>query len=175
MYSIKLSMKLFVPSSPLDDKRVLVQVMAWCGINDKLLRKPMLTKMASQSRSVLINQRHIFGQFVLWCTKCVFFNHFTTSWSISVFKFSAQTPLQNASIWHLRFKWNVITHSGLISTPAGTWHNNNVFITSKRRRRRRLDVMKMLSLRHYCVMCPLGRRWNLGHEWVIISHCFTWM
>ena len=40
--------------------------------------------------------------------------------------------------------------------PAGTRHNNNVFITSKRRRRRRFDVMKTLSLRHYCVMCPLG-------------------
>ena len=40
--------------------------------------------------------------------------------------------------------------------PAGTQRNNNVFITSKRRRRRRFDVMKTLSLRHYCVMCPLG-------------------
>ena len=40
--------------------------------------------------------------------------------------------------------------------PAGTQRNKNVFITSKRRRWRRFDVMKMLSLRHYCVMCPLG-------------------
>ena len=39
--------------------------------------------------------------------------------------------------------------------PVGTRHNNNV-ITSKRRHRRRFDVMKTLSLRHYCVMCPLG-------------------
>ena len=41
--------------------------------------------------------------------------------------------------------------------PAGTQRNNNVFITYKRRRRRRFDVMKTLSLRHYCVMCPVGR------------------
>ena len=40
--------------------------------------------------------------------------------------------------------------------PAGTRRNNNAFITSKRRRRRRFDVMKTLSLRYYCVMCPLG-------------------
>ena len=40
--------------------------------------------------------------------------------------------------------------------PAGTRRNNNVFTTSTRRRRRRVDVMKPLSLRHYCVMCPLG-------------------
>ena len=40
-------------------------------------------------------------------------------------------------------------------------HNNNVFMTSKRRRRRRFDVMKTLSLRHYCVMCPLGRNLNI--------------
>ena len=40
--------------------------------------------------------------------------------------------------------------------PAGTRRNNNVFITSKRRRRRRFDVVKTLSLRRYCVMCPLG-------------------
>ena len=40
--------------------------------------------------------------------------------------------------------------------PAGTRRNDNVFITSKRHRRRRFDVMKTLSLRHYCVMCPLG-------------------
>ena len=42
--------------------------------------------------------------------------------------------------------------------PAGTRRNDNVFITSKRRRRRRFDVMKTLSLRHYCVMCPVGWR-----------------
>ena len=40
--------------------------------------------------------------------------------------------------------------------PVGTRHNNNVFITSKRRRRRRFDVMKTISLRRFCVMCPLG-------------------
>ena len=40
--------------------------------------------------------------------------------------------------------------------PAGTRRNNNVFTTSTRRRRRRVDVVKTLSLRHYCVMCPLG-------------------
>ena len=43
-----------------------------------------------------------------------------------------------------------------LSIPAGTRRNNNAFITSKRRRWRRLDAMKTLSLRHYCVMCPLG-------------------
>ena len=48
------------------------------------------------------------------------------------------------------YSWHVSTY------PAGTRRNNNVFITSKRRRRRRLDVLKTLSLRHYCVMCPLG-------------------
>ena len=42
------------------------------------------------------------------------------------------------------------------SHPAGTRRNNNVFTTSTRRRRRRVDVVKTLSLRHYCVMCPLG-------------------
>ena len=40
--------------------------------------------------------------------------------------------------------------------PAGTRRNNNVFTMSTRRRRRRVDVVKRLSLRHYCVMCPLG-------------------
>ena len=44
----------------------------------------------------------------------------------------------------------------LHSFPAGTRRNNNVFTTSTRRRRRRVDVVKTLSLRHYCVMCPLG-------------------
>ena len=42
------------------------------------------------------------------------------------------------------------------SSPAGTRRNNNVLITSKLRRRRRFDIMKTLSLRHFCVMCPLG-------------------
>ena len=42
------------------------------------------------------------------------------------------------------------------SSPAGTRRNNNVFTTSARRRRRRVDVVKTLSLRHYCVICPLG-------------------
>ena len=40
--------------------------------------------------------------------------------------------------------------------PVGTRRNNNVFATSTRRRRRRVDVVKTLSLRHYCIMCPLG-------------------
>ena len=40
--------------------------------------------------------------------------------------------------------------------PAGT-QRNNAFTTSTRRRRCRVDVVKTLSLRHYCVMCPLGQ------------------
>ena len=48
--------------------------------------------------------------------------------------------------------------------PAGTRRNNSVSITSKRRHWRRFDVMKALSLRHYCVMCPLDsgrcREWS---------------
>ena len=54
----------------------------------------------------------------------------------------------------------------ILFTPAGTRRNNNVFITSKRCRRRRFDVMKTLSLRHYCVMCPFGMllaTWN--YQW----------
>ena len=43
-----------------------------------------------------------------------------------------------------------------ICYPAGTRRSNNVFTTSTRRRRRRVDVVKTLSLRHYCAMCPLG-------------------
>ena len=42
------------------------------------------------------------------------------------------------------------------TAPAGTRRNNNVFTTSIPRRRRRVDVLKTLSLRHYCVMYPLG-------------------
>ena len=54
-------------------------------------------------------------------------------------------------------------HDNLVCRfPAGTQRNNNVFITSKRRRRRRFDVMKTLSLRHYCVMCPLSCGLLLG-------------
>ena len=34
--------------------------------------------------------------------------------------------------------------------------NNNVFTTPTPLRRRRVDVVKTLYLRHYCVMCPLG-------------------
>ena len=45
--------------------------------------------------------------------------------------------------------WNTVTLD-----PVGTLRDNNVFTTSKRRRRHRFDVMKTLSLRHYCVMCP---------------------
>ena len=47
--------------------------------------------------------------------------------------------------------------------PAGTRRNDNVFTASTRRRRRRVDVVKTLSLRHYCVMCPLGGR--VGVTW----------
>ena len=52
------------------------------------------------------------------------------------------------------FCWNGLYK--LCSCPAGTRRNNNVFTTSTRRRRRRVDVVKTLSLRHNCVMCPLG-------------------
>ena len=51
-------------------------------------------------------------------------------------------------------------------SPAGTRRDNNVFITSKRRRRRRFDVMKTLSLRHYCVMCPLGDISGISHAYM---------
>ena len=50
---------------------------------------------------------------------------------------------------------------------AGTQRNNNVFITSKRRRWRRLNVMKTLSLRHYCVM-RLG--WNRSFTFSSFKH-----
>ena len=51
----------------------------------------------------------------------------------------------------------VLKHQTFSShNPAGTRRNNNVFTTSTRRRRRRVDVVKTLSLRHYCIMCPLG-------------------
>ena len=43
-----------------------------------------------------------------------------------------------------------------LAVPTATLRNNNVFTTSARRRRRRVDAVKTLSLRHYCVMCPLG-------------------
>ena len=69
----------------------------------------------------------------------------------------------NDVIWH-----HVPNSSSLhtIHIPAGTQRNDNVFITSKRRHRRRFDVMKTLSLRHYCAMCPLG-----CHE--VGSLCFS--
>ena len=54
------------------------------------------------------------------------------------------------------------------NVPAGTRRNNNVFTTSTRRRRRRVDVVKTLSLRHYCVMCPLGisnTSWSVCGSW----------
>ena len=51
--------------------------------------------------------------------------------------------------------------STLSMIPAGTRRNNNVFTTSTGRRRRRVDVVKTLSLRHYCVMCPLGTRYDV--------------
>ena len=46
-------------------------------------------------------------------------------------------------------QWQHSSHS-----PAGTRRNNNVFTTSTRRR---VDVVKTLSLRLYCVMWPLGQ------------------
>ena len=51
-------------------------------------------------------------------------------------------------------------------SQAGTRRNDNVFITFKWRRRLRFDVMKTLSLHHYCVMCPLGDNWNYSFAWV---------
>ena len=51
---------------------------------------------------------------------------------------------------------HLMTSTWSENVPAGTRRNNNVFITSKRRRWCRFDVMKTLSLRHYCNMCPLG-------------------
>ena len=48
----------------------------------------------------------------------------------------------------------VLTING--ANPAGTRRNNNVFTTTTRRRRRRVDVVKTLPLRLYCVMCLLG-------------------
>ena len=53
--------------------------------------------------------------------------------------------------------------------PAGTQRNNNVFTTSKRRRRRRVDVVKTLSLRYYCVMCPLGSETEKGPRSIALS------
>ena len=55
---------------------------------------------------------------------------------------------------------------------AGTRRNNNVFTTSTRRRRRRVDVVKTLSLRYYCVMCPLVTQPVLPPQ---ISGPWTWM
>ena len=54
------------------------------------------------------------------------------------------------------FSFNKMVSSSSVcwSSPAGTRRNNNVFTTSTRRR---VDVVKTLSLRNYCVMCPLGR------------------
>ena len=68
---------------------------------------------------------------------------------------------------YLRWYWRlcditVMSHyhdnisSQMRISPAGTRRNDNVFTTSTRRRRRRVDVVKTLSLHHYCVMCPLG-------------------
>ena len=69
---------------------------------------------------------------------------------------------ENISIW-----WR---HHGTV--PAGTRRNNNVFTTSTRRRRRHVDVVKTLSLRHYCIMCPLesGREDTSSQEFVIHIH-----
>ena len=63
----------------------------------------------------------------------------------------------NTGMWHLSNTTNgVCMDGGQYPIPAGTRRNNNVFTTSTRRRRRRVDAAKTLSLRHYCVMCPLG-------------------
>ena len=56
--------------------------------------------------------------------------------------------------------------------PAGTRRNNNVFTTSTRRRRRRVDVVKTLSLRNYCVMCPLGGVASRTSKLVLIRDLF---
>ena len=40
--SIRILLK-FVPEGPIDSKRALVQVMAWCRRDDKPLHEPMLT------------------------------------------------------------------------------------------------------------------------------------
>ena len=63
--------------------------------------------------------------------------------------------------------FEIITFSYLSSAFAlGEWcttllitssqRARDAIITFSRRRRRRVDVVKTLSLRHYCVMCPLG-------------------
>ena len=55
--------------------------------------------------------------------------------------------------------------------PAGTRRHNNVFTTSTRRRRRRVDVVKTLSLRYYCVMCPLGCDGKLWQVYRMLFIC----
>ena len=40
---IKISLK-FVPKGPVDNNPALVQIMAWCGIGDKPLSEPVLTR-----------------------------------------------------------------------------------------------------------------------------------
>ena len=65
-----------------------------------------------------------------------------------LFRLSAK-KFESSEFWP--FTKGILFHS-----PAGTRRNNDVFTTSTRRRRRRVDVVKTLSLRHYCVMCPLG-------------------
>ena len=52
--------------------------------------------------------------------------------------------------------------------------NNNVITTSTRRRRRRVDVVKTLSLRHYCVMCPLGRLTWASTKVLVTSLSLSW-
>ena len=42
--SIRISLK-FVPSGQIDNKPVLVHVMAWCRTGDKPLAEPMLTQL----------------------------------------------------------------------------------------------------------------------------------
>ena len=57
--------------------------------------------------------------------------------------------------------WSVITGSGSGLSTVSSWRNpagtrrNNVFTRSTR-----VDVVKTLSLRHYCVICPLGSHCN---------------
>ena len=67
--------------------------------------------------------------------------------------------ISSVTCWYIDLNVLILIHNGLgdkESESAGTRRNNNVSTTSTRRRRRRVDVVKTLSLRHYCVMCPLG-------------------
>ena len=47
--SIRISLK-FVPKGPIDNKSVLVQVIAWCRRGEKPLPEPMLTQFTDYMR-----------------------------------------------------------------------------------------------------------------------------